>query len=42
MSRKKKKTRVVKFPDNVTAEDKNIYFGRHFDVAEEVKDANKH
>jgi len=30
------------FPDSVTEEDKSKYFGRHFDVAEEVKDANKH
>lgn len=28
-----------KFPDNVTEDDKSKYFGRHFDVAEEVKDA---
>ena len=33
--------RYLPFPDNVTEEDKSKYFGRHFDVAEEVKDASK-
>lgn len=37
---KKFKKKEIKFPDNVTEEDKSKYFGRHFDVAEEVKDVS--